>query len=1052
MQVRFSVFLVCILILVFTSNLYAVPPLNPGPEPDFPPGVNEPSQQALMRDDADLQGEWNCLVILIDFEDYPWDFQDDELFDNEGNPYTPEHFEAMLFSDLEFAHPGSESEYTGSMRDYFNEISREDFTVTGIVTQWFRAPRQFWYYCNADGEFGTDDDYGFGEYPTNAHGLAEAAILAANADVDFSDYDNDGNEVVDALFIVHAGPGAELFGHNEIGANYIWSHKGTLWENPLFLDGVAILEYAMQGESGAISVFCHEFGHLLGLPDLYDIDYSSQGIGEWGLMGKGTWCHRAGDTPGSSPSHPCAWSKMQLDWIEVIDVTEPMQNVEIPPVEESGSAFRIFPEGNDNSPEYFLLENRRRSGFDSGLTQRQMIHDLPAPEGLLITHIDERQRRRNNGDNADENHRLVDVEEASVLWIDDEPAEQLDIQHNNDWLNLYMGNRGDNGDLWPGFFWLAEDSTDWIGDRDQNNFDTYSLPSTLLYNNRPSYIRVSEIRFYRNYNVSCNIQIDSRGPCLSINQWSINDDEGGNGNRLIEPGETVDLRIELKNIGDDPATDVTAILGYEGNSIEVLTDSSIFRDIEAGESATSEIMFQFRLPEDIPHLGPVEFSLLVTSAEEEWELPLTIDLHKFSTNPVFAADPNSWDSLGVTSPSVIVENDTLKCWYVGIRGLPRFNRASIGFAWSSDGGITWRRSENPVLEADPDIALMEGGFTDVAVISVNESYLMALTTPWSVMNGYSQGVIWQANSEDGINWELLPDPIITVNRGWFYMPLSLSQLSLFRAENNDEIFLAFAAVRFPSNYNGIALASTADLEDWIVQDSPLIRSTGNSDQFDGGAVFSPDITFQDGRFTLLYGGINEREEFDFISQHIGRLGMMTSENGQDFDRYVGHGTGGAILEPDEGGGWDQSFIEGGRLFEWEGQRRILYSAYEADEENQYFAQAFGLAMGASIQPPLWAPPFSDSNISMPGIIQLNPAYPNPFNSMTTITFGLQHHGQISLQLYNPLGQRISTLYKGYGQAGLYSTNLNAKKLPSGLYFVKLKTSDQVFTQKIMLIR
>ncbi|MBT3234142.1 MAG: M6 family metalloprotease domain-containing protein [Calditrichaeota bacterium] len=709
----------CFFILILNSSADAVPALNGGPEPEYPPGTNTPSQQALNRDDADLQGEWNCLVILIDFEDYPWDNQDDELFENDGNPFTEEHFEAMLFSDLEFAHPGSESQYTGSMRDYYNEISREDFTVTGVVTEWYRAPRPYSYYCNADGEFGTDDDYGWDFYPRNVQGLAEQAILAAADDVNFSDFDNTGDGQVDALFIIHAGPGAELFGHNAVGASYIWSHKWSIREF-IWLDGVLIGEYAMQPQSGAISVFCHEFGHLLGLPDLYDIDYSTQGIGEWGLMGKGTWCHREGDTPGSSPSHMCAYSKKQFDWVDIIDVTEAMWNVEIPPIEESGIAYRVFPMGDDDSPEYFLLENRRRIGFDAGLTRRQTIHGLAEPEGLLITHIDERQEREDNQDNTDENHRLVDVEEASVIWIDGEPVEHLDVQHNNDWLNLHLGNRGDNGDLWPGFNELTEDSTDWTGGRARLEFGTNSVPSTILYNGRPSRIQISEIQFYRNYNVTCNIQVDDRGPCLIVNQWSVYDDEGGNGNRLIEPGETIDLRIELKNIGEDPATAVNAILGYEGNLIEVLTDSSIFADIENGETATSEIMFQLRIPEDIPQLRPVELSLAVSSAEEEWELPLTIQLQKFTHNPVFSSDPVAWDSLAVSSPSVIVENDTLKCWYVGRRGLDRSNYTSIGFAYSLDGGITWRKRDEPILEADPNVEHMQYGFTDVAVIRLDD--------------------------------------------------------------------------------------------------------------------------------------------------------------------------------------------------------------------------------------------------------------------------------------------------------------------------------------------
>ncbi|MBT7790214.1 MAG: T9SS type A sorting domain-containing protein, partial [Calditrichaeota bacterium] len=385
------------------------------------------------------------------------------------------------------------------------------------------------------------------------------------------------------------------------------------------------------------------------------------------------------------------------------------------------------------------------------------------------------------------------------------------------------------------------------------------------------------------------------------------------------------------------------------------------------------------------------------------------------------------------------------------RGLRIPNETSIGFAYSLDGGITWRKRNNPVLEAD--LELVRGGeVTDVAVIHINDLYLMVISSHGGETNGYKEGYIWRALSVDGINWEMLPERIINNLEGWYNMPICNSQLSLYYDENDDEVHLAFAAVDYRFEGAGIAVASTNDLENWVVHDNPLIRSTGNPDQFDGGAVFSPDITCQDGRYTLLYGGINEREWFDYIARHIGRVGLMTSENGQDFMRYQGFGTGSSILEPEENGDWEERFIYGGRLFEWEGQQRILYCAYRAHEENLYHSPAFGLALGASVQPPLFAPPFSEDNNSSPGAFQLDPAFPNPFNSMTTISYGLQHHGQISLQVYNPLGQKINTLFEGYSKAGVYSSSLVADNLPSGLYFIQLETSGQVFTQKVMLIR
>jgi len=94
---------------------------------------------------------------------------------------------------------------------------------------------------------------------------------------------------------------------------------------------------------------------------------------------------------------------------------------------------------------------------------------------------------------------------------------------------------------------------------------------------------------------------------------------------------------------------------------------------------------------------------------------------------------------------------------------------------------------------------------------------------------------------------------------------------------------------------------------------------------------------------------------------------------------------------------------------------------------------------------------SDDDI-LPCVIYLSSPYPNPFNSTTTIGYRLPYPGNVSLQVYNKLGQQVTSLYEGYRQAGFHNVVLNAAYLPSGLYFVRLNASDQVFTRKVMLIR
>ncbi|MDP8239080.1 MAG: T9SS type A sorting domain-containing protein [Candidatus Hatepunaea meridiana] len=131
---------------------------------------------------------------------------------------------------------------------------------------------------------------------------------------------------------------------------------------------------------------------------------------------------------------------------------------------------------------------------------------------------------------------------------------------------------------------------------------------------------------------------------------------------------------------------------------------------------------------------------------------------------------------------------------------------------------------------------------------------------------------------------------------------------------------------------------------------------------------------------------------------------------------------------------------------------IAFFIHEEDtlvnmSEDEYYDEAPDIGIHESnfnsVQPESGNPPnaFFLSNI-----------YPNPFNSSVTITFGLSRAGQTSLHIYNLAGQRMKTLFEGHRQVGIYSQNLDARGLPSGLYFVRLKASDQVITQKVMLIR
>ena len=174
-------------------------------------------------------------------------------------------------------------------------------------------------------------------------------------------------------------------------------------------DGVRISDYVLQpalncGTAGtpiSIGVFAHEFGHALGLPDLYATASSAtgEGIGGWGLMGAGNW-----NIP-TSPAHMEAWSKMQLGWVPVQTISANATHVVLDQVETAGSIIRLNVPGTS---EYFLLENRQRVGSDIALKGT----------GLLIWHVDSATVADKWNANAIQNvtaHKGLDLVEADGL-------------------------------------------------------------------------------------------------------------------------------------------------------------------------------------------------------------------------------------------------------------------------------------------------------------------------------------------------------------------------------------------------------------------------------------------------------------------------------------------------------------------------------------------------------------------------------------------------------------------------------------------------------------
>lgn len=239
----------------------------------------------------------------------------------------------------------------GSVTEYFSKVSNGNISLTGEVVGPVSLQHSLSYYANGES--------GMSASSPNAQNLAADALAAANTQINFKPYDNDGNGYVDAFIVVHAGSGAEETGSR----SDIWSLKWVL-PQVTSVDDVNVYAFLTIPEDANIGVCAHEIGHLVfGWPDLYDTDGSSQGIGNWCLMAGGSW---GGNPAGVKPCHPSAWCKQTQGWIRV-SAPSTSQDISLGEVENYGTAYRLWSAGDTSSKEYFLLENRESVDFDGSL-------------------------------------------------------------------------------------------------------------------------------------------------------------------------------------------------------------------------------------------------------------------------------------------------------------------------------------------------------------------------------------------------------------------------------------------------------------------------------------------------------------------------------------------------------------------------------------------------------------------------------------------------------------------------------------------------------------
>lgn len=322
-------------------------------------------------------GRQKTLVVLVEYSDVAFSVAD------------PHDYFSRLLNEPGFTLEGG----TGSARDYFLTASAGQFEPVFDLFGPVKLPEKRAYY-------GKNDIYGNDENPHKM--VVHACDILKEQGVDFSEYDRNGDGVIDNVYLIYAGrgeatggPKASVWPH----AYYVYSGAG---EEHIY-DKLILDHYACSNElldarltPDGIGTLTHELSHVFGLPDLYQVDYSAGSAvtpDAWDIMDIGSYNNNSRTPPTYN-----AFERMSMGWLKPVEITQ-AADITIPAITEN-IAYLI---STDTDSDFFLFENRRREGWDS----------FTPGHGMLAWHIDyDPAVWRRNAVNDNPSHQRVDIVEA----------------------------------------------------------------------------------------------------------------------------------------------------------------------------------------------------------------------------------------------------------------------------------------------------------------------------------------------------------------------------------------------------------------------------------------------------------------------------------------------------------------------------------------------------------------------------------------------------------------------------------------------------------------
>lgn len=348
-------------------------------------------------------GEVHSLVILVQFAD--------TKFSTVGSD-AHQFFNNML-NEPGFTYSNGAN---GSARDFYLNSSngrfQPQFDVIGPVT----LPEKYSYYGANQGS-SVDN-------PARLEQFVREACTLADPLVDFSQYDHNQDGYIDNIYFFYAGKGEADSGDG----NAIWPHSAYysdmakdagLSETSLKLDGIEVGNYTCSNEingtlitpqPAGIGTFVHEFGHVLGLADHYDVNYGMTTFapGSFDTMAQASY-----NNNGNTPAAFSAYERACLGWLDLTVLKNGVDSLNVlPNLNDSNKAY-VVPVGGTNDEEYFIMENRQKKGWDAFIPGH----------GMLLWHIDyDAKAWEKNELNITGTHQRVDIVEADNKLTDNTRA------------------------------------------------------------------------------------------------------------------------------------------------------------------------------------------------------------------------------------------------------------------------------------------------------------------------------------------------------------------------------------------------------------------------------------------------------------------------------------------------------------------------------------------------------------------------------------------------------------------------------------------------------